>query len=160
MLEPRYGSGGRRRNGGCLDSLAAVCANAQARFVMKLWALALLLVVAAVSLAACGSNTGGDDEATTAGSATATESEEAGARTATELRLVGQHELGGDGAADVWALGEVAYVGGRCDGGGVKIVDVSEPARPRLVASAAEHAATSAEDVMVIDARTPSSRAS
>ena len=72
-----------------------------------------------------------------------------------ELTLVGEHDLGGVGGADVWANGDVAYVGGRCFAGGAKIVDVSDPQDPQLVGTAADHAYTAADDLMVIDARTP-----
>jgi hypothetical protein len=118
---------------------------------VRLCALVLLVTTAAFSFAACGSGSGSPPAGTPDASV--------GTRTATaapepKLTLVAHHDLGGEGGADVWANGEVAYVGARCFSGGVKIVDVSDPANPQLAARAADHDNTSAEDVMVIDART------
>jgi hypothetical protein len=107
---------------------------------------ALTLVAALFVVAACGSDSKDSQESTPG--ATTSQSR--------ELTLVGQHDLGGTGGADVWANGEVAYVGARCFGDGVKIVDVSDPAQPRLASKAADHPNTRAEDVMVIDAQTAS----
>lgn len=60
--------------------------------------------------------------------------------------------------ADVWSHGDFAYVGtwgGPCSGTGVKIVDVSDPAQPALVATAAAYPGTSAEDMEVLSVDTP-----
>lgn len=116
---------------------------------VKTCALVLLVMPAAFLLAACDSGSDSPDETSTP-EATASPS----AEPAAELTLLARHDLGGNGGADVWANGDIAYVGARCFGGGVKIVDVSDPADPRLAATAADYGNTSAEDVMVIDART------
>ena len=60
--------------------------------------------------------------------------------------------------ADVWSQGDYAYVGtwgGPCSGIGVKIVDVSNPAHPVQVATAAAYPHTSAEDMQVVSVATP-----
>lgn len=60
--------------------------------------------------------------------------------------------------ADVWSHGDFAYVGtwsGPCSGAGVKIVDVSDPAQPALVATTAAYPGTSAEDMEVMSVDTP-----
>jgi hypothetical protein len=56
------------------------------------------------------------------------------------LELVASHDLGGAGFnTDVWALGKYAYVGtwgvfgAVCPAGGVKVIDISKPANPKLV---------------------------
>ncbi len=74
-------------------------------------------------------------------------------------REVGELNLAGGLNADVWAYKNFAYVGtwsGPCPGTGVKVIDVSDPARPRLVATAAGYPNTSAEDMQVISVHTPS----
>ena len=60
--------------------------------------------------------------------------------------------------ADVWAHGDYAYVGSWAApcGLGVRIIDVSDPANPALVATAAAYDGTSAEDVEVMSVDTPS----
>ena len=74
------------------------------------------------------------------------------------LELVGALELPPPNA-DVWAHGDFAYVGTwstqGCPGTGVKVVDISDPARPRLVATLAAQANTSAEDIVVRRVQTP-----
>ncbi len=74
------------------------------------------------------------------------------------LELVGALELSPVNA-DVWAHDNFAYVGtwagGGCPGTGVKVVDISDPARPRLVSTLAAHANTSAEDIVVRRVNTP-----
>jgi hypothetical protein len=75
------------------------------------------------------------------------------------LRVVGHHPLGGDGYnADVYALGDFAYVGDMgqgpesglpCPSDGVKAVDISTPSKPRLAAVLHHPGNTSAEDVVV-----------
>lgn len=58
---------------------------------------------------------------------------------------------------DVFAYGDHAYVGSwgfPCDGRGVAIVDVSDPAAPVRVAAAAGYAGTSAEDMEVVHVST------
>lgn len=60
--------------------------------------------------------------------------------------------------ADVWSHGDFAYVGtwgDPCSGAGVRIVDVSDPTAPVLVASAAGYPGTSAEDMEVLSVDTP-----
>lgn len=59
--------------------------------------------------------------------------------------------------ADVWSHGDFAYVGtwgDPCSGTGVKIVDVSDPAKPAPVATAAGYPGTSAEDMQVLSVDT------
>jgi hypothetical protein len=68
---------------------------------------------------------------------------------------------GGIESADVWAHGAYAYVGSSCGGekrggAGVRVVDISQPARPRLVATLGNDAFTRAEDVVVRRIRTAS----
>ncbi len=70
------------------------------------------------------------------------------------LELVGQLALGPGFNADVWGHGNYAYVGTwgsatRCPSAGVKVIDISEPAVPRLVGQLGGHANTTAEDVVV-----------
>lgn len=60
--------------------------------------------------------------------------------------------------ADVWSQGDFAYVGtwsDPCSGTGVKILDVSDPSQPALVATAAAYPGTSAEDMQVLSVDTP-----
>jgi len=60
---------------------------------------------------------------------------------------------------DVWAHGNYAYVGAwaePCDGRGVRILDVSNPASPTQVATAAGYPNTSAEDMQVLSVSTAS----
>jgi hypothetical protein len=67
-------------------------------------------------------------------------------------RQLGRLNLGGLNG-DVWAHGNYAYVGtwsGPCPGTGVKIIDVSDPSHPTLVAHAGAYANTSDEDMQVI----------
>lgn len=121
---------------------------------MKFRVLQLLPLLAALAIAGCGDSDSPDSGSTTP-AVTATPSPTPTpipAQIALELHLLGQLDV--PGAADIWARGEVAYVGGRCGADGVSIVDASDPASPQLVATAAEHLNTSAEDVMVIDAQT------
>ena len=77
----------------------------------------------------------------------------------------GRHtrELGNAAVApingDVWAFGDYAYVGAwgfPCDGRGVRILDVSNPALPTDVSSAAGYPGTSAEDMEVMHVSTSS----
>lgn len=58
----------------------------------------------------------------------------------------------------MWVHGDFAYVGSWAApcGLGVRIVDVSDPASPETVATAAAYDATSAEDVEVLSVDTPS----
>ncbi len=72
-------------------------------------------------------------------------------------RELGELNLAGGLNADVWAYKNVAYVGtwsGPCPGTGVKIIDVSNPAQPRQIATAAGYANTSAEDMQVLSVHT------
>jgi hypothetical protein len=86
------------------------------------------------------------------------------AATLDNFRLVGHSTLDGFGDyGDVYAHGDHAYVGSRCGpqaqgGAGVQVVDIANPARPRLVSKLVNDAFTRAEDLTVIDARTPSFR--
>jgi hypothetical protein len=116
--------------------------------------------------------------AVTAGAATKSPSEKA--RTALQQRVVqALAKIDGKGAntpvagrhtrelgelaleptnADVWSHGDYAYVGTwsePCSGIGVKIVDVSDPAHPAQVATAAAYPGTSAEDMQVLSVDTP-----
>ncbi|MGH3065177.1 MAG: LVIVD repeat-containing protein [Gaiellaceae bacterium] len=77
----------------------------------------------------------------------------------------GRHtrELGNAAVApvngDVFAFGDYAYIGAwaePCDGRGVRILDVSNPASPTEVATAAGYLHTSAEDVEVMHVSTDS----
>jgi hypothetical protein len=78
------------------------------------------------------------------------------------FEVVGHSNLrGGIAFADVWAHRTFAYVGSSCGasrggGGGVRIVDISRPARPRLASSLQNDRFTRAEDVVVRHVRTPS----
>ena len=90
-----------------------------------------------------------------------------GRQTDTKLdrfRLVAHAPLDGFGDyGDVYAHGDHAYVGSRCGpqaqgGDGVQVVDISRPSRPRLVSKLANPPFTRAEDLTVVDARTPSLR--
>jgi hypothetical protein len=68
-------------------------------------------------------------------------------------RQLGALHLAGGLNADVWAHGSFAYVGtwsGPCPGTGVKVIDVSNPARPRQVATLGSYPNTSDEDMQVI----------
>jgi hypothetical protein len=74
------------------------------------------------------------------------------------FRLLGHHELRGPTNGDVWfhdhggRIGKYAYVGtwsDPCSGTGVKIVNVNDPTRPRLVAVTRTWPGVSHEDVVV-----------
>src|SRR5712691_1685535 len=68
-------------------------------------------------------------------------------------RQLGELNLAGGLNADVWAHGHFAYVGtwsGPCPGTGVKVIDVSNPAGPRQVATLGSYPNTSDEDMQVI----------
>lgn len=74
-------------------------------------------------------------------------------------RLIGKLGIPGGLHGDVWSHGDFAYVGtwsGPCPGTGVKIIDVSDPAAPHVVATAAGYPNTSAEDMQVISVATES----
>jgi hypothetical protein len=77
------------------------------------------------------------------------------------LTFVGASDLGGRGAnADLAVLDGYVYVGGyasggACPGHGVRIVDISDPANPLVVASAAGIPGTTSEDVDVIRLASP-----
>ncbi len=90
-----------------------------------------------------------------AGTAGTTQGSPAGRAT----REIGELNLAGGLNADVWAYKNFAYVGtwsGPCPGTGVKIIDASDPAHPRQVATAAGYPNTSAEDMQVTSVRTAS----
>jgi hypothetical protein len=78
------------------------------------------------------------------------------------FELVGHASLGaGIDSADLWAHGAYAYVGSSCGserrgGGGVRVVDISQPRRPRLVSRLQNDVFTRAEDVVVRRVRTAS----
>ncbi|NBH03475.1 hypothetical protein [Amycolatopsis sp. SID8362] len=78
------------------------------------------------------------------------------------FHLVGHAALDGFGDyGDIFAHGDFAYIGSRCSGthqggDGVQVVDISHPNRPRLVSKLPNPAYTRAEDVTVLDVRTPS----
>jgi uncharacterized protein (TIGR03437 family) len=70
------------------------------------------------------------------------------------LELVGQLPLGPGFNAGVWVQQNTAYVGTwgtatACPGLGVKVVDLSNPATPRMIQRLAAYPNTSAEDVVV-----------
>jgi uncharacterized protein (TIGR03437 family) len=70
------------------------------------------------------------------------------------LELVGQLPLGPGFNAGVWVQKNTAYVGtwgtaSACPGLGVKVVDLTTPATPRLIQRLAAYPNTSAEDVVV-----------
>jgi hypothetical protein len=77
------------------------------------------------------------------------------------LTFVGASDLGGRGAnADLAVLDGFVYVGGyasggACPGHGVRIVDISDPANPLVVASAAGIPGTTSEDVDVLRLASP-----
>ncbi len=78
------------------------------------------------------------------------------------FKLVGHSALDGFGDyGDLYAHGHYAYVGSRCGaqaqgGAGVQVVDISRPSRPRLVSKLANEPFTRAEDLTVLDVKTPS----
>ena len=78
--------------------------------------------------------------------------------------LLGHSALDGFGDyGDIAAHGNFAYVGSRCGqgavgGDGVQVVDISRPTRPRVVSTLANPPFTRAEDLTVLDVRTPSFR--
>ena len=78
---------------------------------------------------------------------------------ARNFAVVGHTALGGGGLnADVWEHRGYAYVGvwsGSCPATGVKVADVRNPRRPRLVSRLQNPAGTSAEDVVVRHVETP-----
>jgi hypothetical protein len=68
---------------------------------------------------------------------------------------------GGIDFADVWAHGDTTYVGSRCGpdatgGGGVRVVDISNPRQPAVVGTLPNPEFTRAEDVVVKSVSTPS----
>jgi hypothetical protein len=75
------------------------------------------------------------------------------------FEVVGHNDLGlSETNGDVWVHADHAYVGtwsDPCNGRGVKIVDVSDPANPQLVGTVAAREGTSAEDMKVISVDTP-----
>ncbi|MEO6715037.1 MAG: hypothetical protein ABIM89_16645 [Mycobacteriales bacterium] len=73
--------------------------------------------------------------------------------------LVGALGLPGGLHGDVWSHRGTAYVGtwsGPCPGTGVKIIDASNPASPRQIATAGAYPNTSAEDMQVAAVATSS----
>jgi hypothetical protein len=72
---------------------------------------------------------------------------------AENFEVLGHHDLGDiDSNGDVWVHGNFAYVGTwarPCTGRGVKIIDVSDLRRPRLIGTLASREGTSAEDMVV-----------
>jgi hypothetical protein len=71
------------------------------------------------------------------------------------FKFVGHSDLGGDiDFGDVWGHGDYAYVGSRCGdkalgGGGVRVVDISQPTHPTVVSRLPNDEFTRAEDVVV-----------
>ena len=74
------------------------------------------------------------------------------------LKVLGHEDFGGRGFnGDVWALGDYAYVGmyggktedADCPSSGVKIVDISDPSRPKAVGALDNAPNTTAEDIVV-----------
>jgi hypothetical protein len=78
------------------------------------------------------------------------------------IQVLAHHDLGGGGLnADVYSFRKFAYVGvwsGPCPATGVKVVDISKPRDPELVSVLQNPEGTSAEDVVVVKANTPSFR--
>ena len=76
------------------------------------------------------------------------------------FRLVGHNGLGSfRDYADVWGHRDAAYVGTRCGesgngGAGVRVVDIADPTRPRVVATLPNPRYSRAEDVVVRHVRT------
>ena len=95
--------------------------------------------------------------------ATANRGRERRAALLDNFKLVGHSDLGGDiDFADVWALGDYAYVGSSCGGnisrgggGGVRVVDISHPAHPVVVSTLPNDRFTRAQDVVVRHVSTP-----
>src|SRR5438552_15780205 len=77
------------------------------------------------------------------------------------FRLVGHSDLGADiDFGDVYGHGNYAYVGSRCGdhlqgGGGVRVVDISNPGSPQVVSTLANPTYTRAEDLTVLDVQAP-----
>jgi hypothetical protein len=73
--------------------------------------------------------------------------------------VIGHNALGAqDSNADVWIHSNFVYVGTwaiPCTGRGVKIIDVSNPRRPRVIGAVGARPGTSAEDVVVRHVSTP-----
>jgi hypothetical protein len=78
-----------------------------------------------------------------------------------KFTLLGHSDLGGDiDFGDLWADGNYAYVGTRCGsanvgGGGVRVVDISDPTAPTVVSKLMNPQYTRAEDLTVRDVDTP-----
>jgi hypothetical protein len=73
-------------------------------------------------------------------------------------RLLGALRLPAGLHGDVWAHGDYAYVGtwsGPCPGTGVKVIDASNAASPRLVSTLGSYVNTSDEDMEVLSVSTP-----
>ncbi len=74
--------------------------------------------------------------------------------------VLGHNDLGAqDSSGDVWVHEDFAYVGTwsePCTGRGVKVVDVSDLTKPRVIGAVASRPGTSAEDVVVRSVSTPS----
>ena len=72
---------------------------------------------------------------------------------AQNFQVLGHTDLGGtDTNGDIWVHGQYAYVGNwldPCTGNGVRVVNVADPRRPRLVGTLAARAGTWAEDPVV-----------
>lgn len=77
-----------------------------------------------------------------------------------DFTIVGHSDLGAaDITGDVWVHEDTAYLGTwaePCNGLGVKVVDVSDPANPAMLGRVAGIPGTSAEDVVVRSVNTPS----
>src|SRR5712691_1371667 len=77
-----------------------------------------------------------------------------------KFTLLGHSDLGGGiDFGDVWGHGGYAYVGTRCGsqllgGGGVRVVDISDPTQPKLVSKLQNPQYTRAEDAEVRDVST------
>jgi hypothetical protein len=78
---------------------------------------------------------------------------------ADNFKLVGHTDLGAtDLNGDVWVHGDFAYVGtyaDPCNGLGVKVIDVSNPAEPTMIGRVARIRGTHADDVVVRSVSTP-----
>jgi hypothetical protein len=79
-----------------------------------------------------------------------------------KFTLIGHNDLGHDiDFGDLWAHDHTVYVGSRCGGGaqgggGVRVVDYSDPAHPTMVSTLPNPQYTRDEDLVVRDVDTPS----
>lgn len=70
------------------------------------------------------------------------------------VELISHHAVGGVMLADIWVRGSFVYLGTRDAGAGVKMVDVSNPTNPQLIATLVTNSSSSYEDVVAIEVNT------